>query len=83
MARLDVCNHCNGSGLVTLNASGSDPLAHWVEARPCPSCHGSGSVESWRQPTVGPFAQYGFNSVILYWEEASAMRAMIRRRDGC
>ena len=80
MARLDVCNFCNGHGYVHFYGS-MDEAGDDQEPRPCPLCTGSGQVESWRQVDTGVHLSQGLSSPPSYREMNDAIRAIIRQRD--
>ena len=82
MATMDLCNVCCGHGFINYYHQIGHDLEEDRDTRPCPSCHGVGYLESWRQVATGMHRQRDWTgSGPPYREEGQAIQAKIRQRE--
>jgi len=82
MATMEICQLCGGHGFVSYYHDLGPDSEEDLETRCCPSCHGLGGLEPWRQLGIGIHRQKEWTGHgPPYREEGMAIQAIIRQRE--
>jgi hypothetical protein len=76
-----MCNLCEGDGVFRFYHPVGEGGGEDFSTLPCPHCKGAGTIEPWRQMSIGGYHVRGWAIAPSYRETSDAICAIIRQRD--